>query len=302
MLVVGGLGYIGRRVVEELLARGEDVKVLDRARDVKTPQGATVVKGDATDFSTLYDTMRGAEAVVNLAAYINVEESVSRPQEYLRNNVTTHLNVLEAARRLGVERIILASSAAVYGDAQPPLREESEKRPVNPYGLSKLICEQLSDAYHRGYGIGTIVLRYFNVLGEGGRNVLKIFVENVFNRRPLTVRGRWIGGVFTPASRDFVYVGDVAEATVKALSVEPRMVSINIAGGSAVSVDKLARMVLESLGEEVEIVFAELAPHEPLTSWADISRAKQILGWEPKTPLAMVVKKYVEWFGEKMRG
>ncbi|MEM0482622.1 MAG: NAD(P)-dependent oxidoreductase, partial [Nitrososphaerota archaeon] len=149
ILVVGGLGYIGRRVVESLASMGELVRVLDKAdAGGSLPEGVEIVRGDASEFSTVLEAMRGVRGVVNLAAYIDVHESLLHPQKYLQNNFTVHLNVLEAARRLGVEKILLASSAAVYGDAPPPLREDVEARPTNPYGLSKLCCELLSSAYH----------------------------------------------------------------------------------------------------------------------------------------------------------
>jgi nucleoside-diphosphate-sugar epimerase len=300
ILVVGGLGYIGRRVVESLASMGEGVRVLDKAEaGGHLPEGVEIVRGDAAEFSTVLEAMRGVRGVVNLAAYIDVHESLLHPQKYLQNNFTVHLNVLEAARRLGVEKVVLASSAAVYGDAPPPLREDAEVRPTNPYGLSKLCCELLSQNYHASFGTDATILRYFNVLGEGGRNVLKIFVENAVDGRPLVVRGRWIGGEFVPASRDFIYVGDVADATVKALFLEPGVYKLNIGCGKPVSVRDLAELVLRETCSGAEILLEELSQHEPLMSWADIANARQILGWMPRTSLESIVKKYVEWYKGK---
>lgn len=297
ILVVGGLGYIGRRVVESLAALGEGVRILDKAEaGGSSPRGVEIVRGDAAEFSTVLDAMHGVRGVVNLAAYIDVNESLLHPQKYFQNNFTVHLNVLEAARRVGVEKIVLASSAAVYGEAPPPLREDVEARPTNPYGLSKLCCELLSSAYYSGFGTDATILRYFNVLGEGGRNVLKIFVENAMSGKPLVVRGRWIGGEFVPASRDFIYVGDVADATVKALSLKPGIYKLNIGCGRPVSVMDLAELVLRETGAEVETLREELSPHEPLRSWADITNARQILRWMPRTSLESIVKRCVEWY------
>ncbi|GBC70350.1 UDP-glucose 4-epimerase [Candidatus Calditenuaceae archaeon HR02] len=300
ILVVGGLGYIGRRVVEYLASRGEVVRVLDRAEvGGSFPKDVEIVRGDAAEFSRALEAMRGVRGVVNLAAHIDVHESLLHPQKYIQNNFTVHLNILEAARRSGVEKIVLASSAAVYGDASPPLREDAEARPTNPYGLSKLCCEILSQAYHSSFGTDATILRYFNVLGEGGKNVLKIFVENAMAGKPLVVRGRWIGGEFIPASRDFIYVGDVADATVKALSLERGVYKLNIGSGRPVSVRDLAELVLKETGCDVKILLEELSHHEPLRSWADITNARQILGWMPTTSLESIVKKYVKWYRGK---
>lgn len=303
ILVLGGLGYIGRRVVESLVSRGEIVRVLDKAEDGGLfLKGVEVVRGDAAEFSIVLDAMRGVRGVVNLAAYIDVHESLLHPQKYLQNNFIVHLNALEAAKRLGVEKVVLASSAAIYGDSPPPLREDAEARPTNPYGLSKLCCELLSLSYHRNYGVDATILRYFNVLGEGGRNVLKIFVENALVGKPLIVRGRWIGGEFIPASRDFVYAGDVADATVKALSLEPGVYRLNIGSGRPASVRELAEIVLRETGSRSEIVVEELSPHEPLRSWADMETTRQILGWMPRTSLESMVKRYVDWYRAKKGG
>ncbi len=298
--MVGGLGFIGRRVVESMLERGETVRVVDKVGSSGwSPKGVELVMGDATDFSTIRDAMVGVEGVVNLASYVDVGESVSQPHKYLSNNIAIHLNILEAARRSSVGKVVLASSAAVYGDREPPLREDSETRAVNAYGLSKICSEQLSVAYHRNYGLDTVTLRYFNVIGEGCKNVLKIFVENVMSGKPITLRGKMVGGEFRPASRDFIYVGDVAEATVKALSSPPGHHTINIGRGKAVSVAELAELVFKEVGSRTETLLESLPPHEVLTSWADVSLAERILGWRPTTSLETAVKKYVKWYGGK---
>lgn len=300
ILVVGGLGFIGRRVVECLVSRSEVVRVLDIAENVgQTLPDVEVIRGDATDFSTVHQAMRGVEVVINLAALTDVRDSLTHPHRYFKNNFTVHLNVLEASRRIGCVRIVLASSAAVYGDSPPPLREDGAVTPTNPYGVSKQLCEQLSLAYHSCYGVPSIILRYFNVLGEGGRNVLKTFVEDALSNQPLRIKGRWIDERFVPASRDFVYVGDVAEATVKAITLGQDLEILNIGSGRPESVEELARIVLRELGVLRELVYCELSPGETLHSWADITRAQKILNWTPKTSLTTIVKKYVEWFGKK---
>lgn len=298
--MVGGLGFIGKRIVQSLVSLDEEVRVLDWAeRSGWRLENVEFMRGDATSFSTVYDASKDVELVVNLAAYIDAVESVSQPLKYLSNNIAIHSNILEAARRFSVRKIILASSAAVYGNQAPPLREDSETRAENPYGLSKICAEQLSIAYHRSYGLDATILRYFNVIGEGGRNVLKIFVENASAGKPLVVRGMWNGGEFHPALRDFIYVEDVAEATVKALKLETGQYIFNIGSGKGHSVLELAELVHEELQSHGQIILEQLSLHEPSASWADISRAQELLKWRPKTSLETAVKKYVKWYKEE---
>jgi len=298
VLVVGGAGFLGRRVVRRLLDAGEDVRVLDRVRP-SVSEGARragYVVADARAFDAVYSCMQGVEVVVNLAALTSAPESVEQPRTYLDDNVRIHMNVLEAARRLGTGLVVLASSAAVYGDLKPPHREDGAVRPLNPYGVSKLACEILGDAYYRIYGVRGVVLRYFNILGEGGRNVLREFVSRVASGRPPIVRGVWRGGEFVPASRDFIYVEDAAKVTIASLKISPGYEIINIGSGEPRSVEELARIVAEEMGSDVQPERRALLPQEPLTSFADITKAKSLLGWRPETPLREIVKKYVVWF------
>ncbi len=298
VLVVGGAGFLGRRVVRRLLDAGEDVRVLDRVRPAASDgaRRAGCVVADAREFGAVYSCMQGVEVVVNLAALTSAPESVEQPHTYLSDNVRIHMNVLEAARRLGTGLVVLASSAAVYGNLEPPHREDGAVRPLNPYGSSKLACEILGDAYYRIYGVRGVVLRYFNILGEGGRNVLREFVSRVASGRPPIVRGVWRDGEFVPASRDFIYVEDAAKVTVASLKIRPGYEIINIGSGEPRSVEELARIVAEEMGSDVQPERRALLPQEPLTSFADITRAKVRLGWRPETTLREIVKKYVEWF------
>ncbi len=298
VLVVGGSGFLGRRVVRCLAEAGERVRVLDLAVPPEDERvaGAGYVAADARDFSSVYSCMSGVEAVFNLAALTSAPESVVRPHAYLDNNVRVHMNVLEAARRLGVGPVVLASSAAVYGYLEPPHREDAAVKPINPYGVSKLACELLGEAYHRVYGVRGVVLRYFNILGEGGRNVLTEFVGRVAAGRPLIVRGVWKGGEFIPASRDFIYVEDAAKAAEASLKAGLGYEIVNVGSGESRSVEELARLVAEEMGVEVPPERQALLPHEPLKSFADITKARTLLGWRPETPLREIVKRYVNWF------
>jgi len=291
---------LGRCVTRLLTAGGESVRVLDVARPGESDMvgGVVYVVADARYFDAVYDSMKDVETVVNLASLTNAVESVERPREYLENNLKIHINILESARRRDVDLVVLASSAAVYGAQDPPHREDLPARPLNPYGISKQCCELLSKAYYQNYGVGAVVLRYFNILGEGGRNVLREFVERTAAGQAPIVKGVSRGGRFIPASRDFVYVGDAAEATVSSLRLKKRYEVINIASGKPTSVEALARTVAEEIGKKIEPERRDLLPHEPLISYADITRARERLGWTPKTSLREIVKRYWAWFHE----
>jgi len=303
ILVVGGRGFIGRRLVDALLGRGLEVRVLDRSN---TPafgvDGLEIVRGDASSFERVMEAVKGVESVVNLAALTDSLGSVAEPTWYISSNLSVHLNILEACRRVGVSHVVLASSAAVYGDAPPPVREEYTHRPLNPYGLSKQLCEDVSIAYYKNYRVETTILRLFNVLGEGGGNVLKTFVERAVNGRPLELRGRTVAGVFKPASRDFVYVSDAVEAFIAALERMPGTIAINICSGRPVTVLELAALVSDELGCTVEFEYRDLTRYEPLEIWGTTDRSKSLLGWTSKTGLVEMVKRYVAWYMGNKRG
>jgi len=298
VLVLGGAGFLGRRVVRRLFETGEGVRVLDLVIPPEGDRvsGAEYVAADAREFGSVYSFMRGVDTVVNLAALTRAPESVVKPHTYLYDNIRIHMNVLEAARRLGIGLVVLASSAAVYGDLTPPHREDGAVKPINPYGVSKLTCEMLGEAYYRVYGVRGFVLRYFNILGEGGHNVLSEFVSRLAAGRPPIVRGVWRDGGFVPASRDFIYVEDAAKITVASLKARPEYEVINVGSGEPRSVEELARIVVEEMGNDIEPERQPLLPREPLTSFADITKARARLGWSPETSLREIVKRYVEWF------
>ncbi len=311
VIVTGGLGFIGSHVVERLVEKGEEVVVVDKKkkddvllRELKQLPAFDEVKivyGDLRDRQFVEQLINNYEpkTIYHLAALASHRLSIEDPYSYIEQNTLTLLNVLEAARSSKAKpKIVFSSSSSIYGNTPPPLREDMEPRPLGPYALSKYFGEQLCRLYHELYELDCIVLRYFNVVGERcrGNIVLKIFVDNILEGKPLVVNGRWIDGKFYPATRDFTYVGDIADGTILAGQLKSSFEVINLGAGRPTSVLELAEKVIEETGKnKSKITYAELSPHEALHSYSDNSKARKILNWEPRIDLKTIVKRYIDW-------
>lgn len=317
ILVTGGWGFIGSHLVERLIGERENVAVIDKKQpptyvpeSVRSSGRVRWYVGDLCNRDFVYkviDEVRPS-IVFHLAAIASHRLSIDSPADYVRNNVLSTLNLLEVIRRVGgCQKFVFSSTASVYGDQKPPHREDSPRTPRGPYAYSKVICEDLCRLYSESYGIDSVVLRYFNVIGERCRDniVLKIFVERSLKGEPLHVNGRWIDGEFRPASRDFTYVGDIVEGTLRASRVRASFEVFNLGAGRPVTVKRLAELVNSMLDSRSEIVFRELAPHEALESYSDPSKAISQLRWSPRVDIEEAVRRYVDWYlreGRAMEG
>jgi nucleoside-diphosphate-sugar epimerase len=311
LLVTGAFGFIGSHLVERLLDDGEEVlavgvappaednlKHLTAHRNAHLMRVAVLDLADLNSFKRLLRSFQPS-TIYHLAALASHRLSHRDPHPYLHNNLNTVLTVLEAARTTEpTPKIVFTSSSSVYGDNQPPLREDMTPRPRGPYALSKLMGEQLCRLYSEEYGLQCPIIRYFNVVGERcrGNIVFKIFADRVARGEPVEVNGRYVDGVFKPAERDFTYVRDAVEATilvgVKGVSSE----IYNIGFGRPVSVAKVAELLMADMGRRVKVVEKELQLHETLVSYSDNRKARENLGWQPKTDLEEMVKRYAEWY------
>ncbi len=300
VVVTGGFGFIGSRLVGRLAGSGFRVGVVGLGGGIM-PGGVEVLGGDVRDVDALHRVFaeKRPKVVYHLAAHTSHRGSIKHPHRFLSNNVDGTLSVLEAARRVGGVRVVFASSSSVYGLGKPPLREDSGLEPRSPYALSKYIGERVCRMYHDLYGVDCVVLRYFNVVGEGcsRESVFSVFATRILSGLPLRVNGRWVEGVFRPAERDFIYVGDVVEATVRAGELGGFHV-INVGTGRPTSVLELAKLMMEEAGRRVPVEYGELGAEEALSSYADITRAKKLLGWEPTTSTREAVRKYIRWLKE----
>lgn len=302
VLVTGGAGFIGSWTAEELVRGGHKVIVLDNmssgseANLSRVAGEVIVVRGDVRERHLIESVVKdhSPDALIHLAAVVSVDEVAEDPVKGFENNVLGTLSVLEAARELGVGKVVYASSAAVYGDpVRLPISEDHPLRPLSVYGGTKLAGEALATSYAGNYGMEVVVLRYFNVYGPRMRpgpysGVVRKFIEAVLAGEPVTIFGDG------EQTRDFVYVEDVARANAAAL--KPGVSGVyNIGTGEPVSVAGLARAVMEVAGVEVPVKYGPPRPGDIRHSYADIRRARDGLGWEPRTGLAEGLRKTIEF-------
>lgn len=293
VLVTGGAGFIGSHLVTRLVRDGHSVRVLDNLTTGKRENLAEVAGdvdlhvGDIRDEGAVARAAEGRELVFHEAAIVSVPYSVEHPRETHAVNVQGTLNVALAARDAGARRIVFASSAAVYGEEpELPKRETHVPRPVSPYGVEKITGEHYLQAFSRVYGLESVCLRYFNVFGprqdpsSAYSGVISIFADRVLRGAPITIFGDG------SASRDFVFVDNVVAANVLAgtrAGVSGR--SFNVALGERTTLLELAAAVGEACEATPAIVFAPERLGDVRDSVADISRAREDLGYAPTASL-----------------
>jgi UDP-glucose 4-epimerase len=286
VLITGGAGFIGSHLVDRLLAENE-VRVLDdlsTGRREHVHKGATMYVGDLREEETVREAMAGVDVVFHQAATVSVDRSIEVPTETHAVNVGGTLTVLDAARAEDA-RAVLASSAALYGDPESvPIAESHATESLSPYGLEKLAVDEYARLYHDLYGLKTVALRYFNVYGPRQRGgdyagVIQAFREQASAGGPLTVHG---DGTQT---RDFVHVADVVQANRLAAMTDATGTAFNIGTGDSISIRELAELVSDLAGGDVPIEHVETREGDIDRSCADISVARNTLGYEPEVDL-----------------
>ncbi len=302
-LVTGGAGFIGSAIVEELVARGSEVRVLDNFATGKRENldgvngRIRVIEGDIRDPVTVRLACRDVDFVLHQAALGSVARSVLDPITTAEVNTQGTINVLIAAREAGVQRVVFAGSSSVYGDNhQLPKREDADPRPLSPYAVSKLAAEQYCRVFHRIHGAATVVLRYFNVFGPRQRPdsqyaaVIPRFIDALLHGRPPVIHGDG------EQSRDFTYVANVVQANLLACEAPeaPGQV-MNIACGSRVSLAQLLDFLRQDIGSDVAPDHAEPRAGDVRHSLADISRAERVLGYRPQVDVREGLRRTVEW-------
>ncbi|HEX9380389.1 MAG TPA: NAD-dependent epimerase/dehydratase family protein [Gaiellaceae bacterium] len=284
-VVTGGAGFIGSHVVEALLARGDEVHVLDdlsAGKRENVPDGARLHEGDIRDDAERVFSEARPEVCFHLAAQVDVRVSVERPDHDANVNVIGTLHVLEAARRHGTKVVFSSTGGAIYGECEGPAREDHPRRPLAPYGVSKLAGEEYIAAYSRLYGGGHVSLRYGNVFGprqdpHGEAGVVAIFMSRLRDGETPRIFG---DGTQT---RDYVFVGDVVAATLAAAAHEGAV--FNVGTGSETSVLDLYERIQRVAGIEREPEFADARPGELQRSVLDPSLAQRELDWKAKRSL-----------------
>jgi nucleoside-diphosphate-sugar epimerase len=287
-LVTGGGGFIGSHLIEKLVKQGDDVTVIDNFTTGKKENLVKVInkihlyEGSINDFDLLKSLIKGKDGIFHQAALASVQESFARPQEYQMVNVEGTKNILQLAKEFSV-KIVYASSSSVYGNpVKIPIQEDDPKNPINPYAQTKLDDEHLASEYAKN-GVRVIGLRYFNVFGERQSEqyagVIKKFVKRVRNNEPPTIYGDG------SQTRDFVYVGDVVRANILAMKSNVDHSFFNIGTNTSISVLDLANLIVSAFGSKLKPIHAPSLPGDVQVTQADISHAKKMLGWEPKTEI-----------------
>ena len=293
-LVTGGAGFIGSHVAEALLARGDEVTILDDLSDGKrenVPEGARLIEGDIREPDAAFAESR-PEVVFHLAAQKDVRVSVARPDFDADVNVVGTIRVLEAAREHGAQIVFSSTGGAIYGECDEPAREDKPREPIAPYGTSKLAGEEYLETYNRLYGTRHVSLRYGNVYGprqdpHGEAGVVAIFFNRLVDDERPTVYGDG------KQTRDYVYVGDVVRATLVAQAVDGGV--YNVGTGRETSVNELLELCLRAAGKELEPEFAPPRAGELQRSVLDTSLAVDKLGWRAERPLDDGIRETWEW-------
>ncbi len=281
VLVTGGAGFIGSNLSDALIERGLRVRIVDNFATGKRAQvnpRAELIEADIRDLNSIMPAFAGVDCVFHTAALPRVPLSIEKPIETHMVNVVGTLNVLTAARDQKVRRVVYSGSSSVYGD-QPvlPLREDMPPNPLNPYALQKLAGEMYTRMFHRFYGMETLTLRYFNVFGPRMANegayvtVISVFMRARREGKELTIHGDG------EQTRDFTYVSDVVRANVAAMDCANADGSaINVGQGNNVSVNWIAKKI----GGPTR--FLPPRPGDARHTLADLTRAREILGWQPQ--------------------
>ena len=307
-LVTGGAGFIGSHIVRALLEQGASVRVLDNfssgkrenlsgLENLKNGGRLEVREGDVRDASAVADASRGVEIIFHEAAFVSVPESMEKPQDCFDVNITGTSVLFEAARKAGVRRAVIASSAAVYGDSDAlPLVEDTPLRPMSPYAVSKRVDEMYAALYTQSFGFEVATLRYFNVYGPRQRPdsmyaaAVPIFIQRMIDNKPVTVFGD--GG----QTRDLIFVGDVVRANLIA-SEHPEAPGkiFNVCTGEETRLLDLLDVIHKIFPSAPDHVFAEPRAGDIYKSLGSPARAEKIIGFKAQTKLADGLKETAEW-------
>ena len=306
-LVTGGAGFIGSNIVERFLDAGKRVRVLDNFSTGRREnlEGLSnrieLIEGDIRDFDTVARAVSGCACVSHQAALPSVVRSIHDPLTAHQVNVDGTLNLLLAARDAGVRRVVYASSSSVYGDSPAlPKQEDMAPRPLSPYAVGKLTGEYYCTVFSRLYGLSCVALRYFNVFGprQDPRSQYAAVIPNFFNA--LCGGGEPVIDGDGDQSRDFTFVINVAEANLLACEAAlPGGEVMNIACGEAVSINDLLRLIQEVLGVSATPRYGKPRPGDVRHSLADITRARDTLGFTPSISLREGLRRSAAYYKER---
>jgi UDP-glucose 4-epimerase len=306
ILITGGAGFIGSHLAEVLVEHDNFVKIYDNfnsfyfnkeanIKRLKEAKNCTVIKGDILELDTLKQAIGDdIELVFHIAAQPGVRFSVKTPFKTNEINVTGTLNMLAAVQNSNVEKLINASSSSVYGSPQYlPIDEKHPTNPVSPYGASKLAAEKYCKAFYRVYGIDVCSLRFFTVYGPRQRPdmAIRIFTQKILKNEPPTIYGDG------NQTRDFTFVEDtvsgiIASAEAKDTAGE----DFNLGKGERCSVNELISLLIKTTGNAIEPIYTKEMRGDVSHTWADITKAKKMLGYNPQISIEEGLQKFVAWY------
>jgi nucleoside-diphosphate-sugar epimerase len=310
-LVTGAAGFIARRVIEMLLDRGDEVIGVDNLNDsydvrlkywrmdqLKPRQGFTFLQDDITRpelFAEIASKFPGIEAVIHLAARAGVRQAVEIPQVYLQTNTNGTLNLLEYCRQAGVKKFILASTSSIYG-ANPPLpttEEADSSHPLQIYAASKKAAEVMAYTYHHLFGLDATVFRFFTVYGPAGRPdmVMFRFTQWIAEGKKVQITGDG------SQMRGFTFVDDIARGVLAGLNPMGYEI-INLGGHETVTINELLLKIEERLGKKANIEYIPRHPADADANWANVDKARRLLGWQPQVTLDLGITALVDWYLE----
>ncbi len=302
-LVTGGAGFIGSHMAEELLRRGDKVRIVDSLitgylHNLAHVPGAEFIHGDLADVDVARRAVAGVDYVLHQAAIPSVPRSVEDPITSNRANIDASLNLLVAARDASVRRVVYAGSSSAYGNAPTlPKVETMAAAPLSPYALQKLVVEQYCRMFTELYGLETVTIRYFNVFGPRQdpsspySGVISLFISALCEGRQPTIYGDG------EQTRDFTYVANVVDGVLRAChAAAANGEVINVATGGRISLNQLFRTMRDLLGATVEPRYVEPRAGDVRDSQADISKAQRLLGYEPMVGFEEGLQRTVAWY------
>jgi UDP-glucose 4-epimerase len=302
IVVTGGAGFIGSHIVEYWLNEKAEVHIIDNLRsgylsNVEIFPNAIFHKGSITDRDLVFKVLDGADYVHHLAALVSVPESIEKPHECFDINVDGLIHVLDASKEFGVKKVVLSSSAAIYGDNPiSPKTTDMKPEPKSPYGITKLDGEYYLNMYQEMFQLGTISLRYFNVFGPRQdpksqyAAAIPIFIDRALKNQPIFIYG---DGTQT---RDFIFVKDVIKANILAATQKDVYGVFNVANGSAISINEIASLIIKITQSKSPIIYEKKRPGDIKDSLASIETTKEKLKFNPQVNLKEGLEETINYF------
>lgn len=311
-LVSGGAGFIGSNICEALIGLGYTVRCLDdlstgkyeNIEHLTENERFTFIKGDIRNLNTCLEATKGVDYVMNEAAWGSVPRSIEMPLLYEEINIRGTLNMMEASRQNGVRKFVYASSSSVYGDSTTlPKKEGQEGKVISPYALTKKVDEEYGRLYKELYGLDTYGLRYFNVFGRRQdpngmyAAVIPKFIKQLLHGEVPTINGDGM------QSRDFTYIDNVIEANMRACqaSSEAAGQAFNIGAGGRLFLNDIYKYLCEALGKDVEPIHGPNRKGDVRDSNADISKARELLGYNPEYDFEKGIAIAIDWYKEYLK-